>query len=270
MAKKHKKAKVERYHDRVARAYDNMYDGNRYWDMYREITWRHLKRYLPEERGSTALDAGCGTGLWGLKLARCGLITTFLDISQAMVDVAEEKAQGQGLEKKCHFVKSCIETLDGVEDKSIDLATAQGDPLSCCRYPEQAVRSIHRVLKEKGRAVISVDGLFGATSFFFERSDVAGLEKFIRSGKSNWQTEKKGEQFETKAFSAARLRKLFESNGFKVLSLIGKPVFPLRRFRQLLDDREVYRKLLALEMKHGGEAELLGGAAHLEIAVEKV
>ena len=39
-----RKSKVERYHDRVARLYDGMYDGSRYWDLYRAITWRHLKR----------------------------------------------------------------------------------------------------------------------------------------------------------------------------------------------------------------------------------
>ena len=270
MKKRHKKGKpkVEKYHDRVARTYDAMYEGSRYWDLYREITWRHLKRYLPE-LGKRCLDGGCGTGLWGLRLARCGYDVVLQDISKAMLERAEEKANSQGLLHRCSFLKGDFETLEGVEDNSIALLTAQGDPLSCVNNPQRAVNSIYRVLEPGGKAVLSVDGLYGGTFFFLDRSDVNGLEKYLRSGKSNWQTDEHGEQYNTQSFSAARLRKLFEESGFQVLSIIGKPVFPLRRFRRLLEDRDMYVKLLNLELKYGSEPELLGGAAHLEIAVCK-
>ncbi len=270
MKKRHKKkaSKVEKYHDRVARTYDAMYEGSRYWDLYREITWRHLKRYLPT-LGKTCLDGGCGTGLWGLRLARGGYDVILQDISAGMLDKAAEKARNQGLEHRCTFLKGDFETLEGVEDNSIALLTAQGDPLSCVKNPRRAVQSIYRVLEPEGKAVISVDGLYGGSFFFLERNDIGGLEKYLRNGKTNWQTDERGEQFPTTAFSAAKLRKLFEEGGFEVLSLIGKPVFPLRRYRRLLENRDTYVKLLNMELKYGAEPELLGGAAHLEIAVCK-
>jgi len=269
MAHRGKRSRVERYHDRVARSYDGMYEGDRYWDLYREITWNHLKRYLPRHPGATGLDAGCGTGLWGLRLARCGLHVTLLDISETMLDVARDKARSQGLEGRCSFVKGDVATLDGVADGSVDLLTAQGDPLSCVEHPERAVAAIHRVLVPGGVAVVSVDGLFGGAFFFLERDDVDGLASFLASGRSQWQTDARNERFPTVAFSAARLRGMFERAGFETQSLIGKPVLPLRRFRRLLDDRATYARILSLEMRYGAEPELMGGAAHLEIAARK-
>ena len=262
------KAKVEKYHDRVASTYDAMYEGSRYWDIYREITWRHLKRHLPE-LGKRCLDGGCGTGLWGLRLARCGYDVILQDISGQMLEKAEEKANKQGVLHRCTFLKGDFEALEGVEDNSIALLTAQGDPLSCVRNPQRAISSIYRVLEPGGKAVISVDSLYGGAFYFLDRNDVDGLEKYLRSGKTNWQTDASAEQYPTQSFSAAKLRKLFSEGGFEVLSIIGKPVFPLRRFRRLLEDKDTYVKLLHMELKYGSEPELLGGAAHLEIAVCK-
>lgn len=260
---------VERYHDRVARTYDAMYEGSRYWDLYREITWNHLKRFLPRTPGGRALDAGCGTGLWGLRLARCGLDVTFLDISSGMVEQARHKAREQGVESRCTFLQGDLQELAGVEDASCVLATAQGDPLSCCERPERAVNALFRVLAPGGVALVSVDGLYGGAFFFLERNDADGLAEYLRTGRTRWQTEDAGERFPTRAFSADGLRRLFERGGFEVASIIGKPVLPLRRYRRLLEDDKGYRTLLHLEFELGSSPELLGGAAHLEIAARK-
>ena len=45
-----------RYHDRVARKYDAMYDDE-YWEFHDRITWEAIKPYLPRD-ASALLRSG--------------------------------------------------------------------------------------------------------------------------------------------------------------------------------------------------------------------
>src|SRR5437868_10219898 len=78
-----------KYHDRVARQYDSIYDDP-YWHFHDELTWRMVKPYLPTNLTAACADLGCGTGKWGLKLLKSGFPTTFLDHAAAMVEQARQ------------------------------------------------------------------------------------------------------------------------------------------------------------------------------------
>src|SRR5215207_9358610 len=84
-----------RYHDRVARQYDAIYDDP-YWEFHDELTWRLIKPHLPRDATAACCDLGCGTGKWGLKLLKSGFATTFVDHSGAMVEQARHKAEAMG------------------------------------------------------------------------------------------------------------------------------------------------------------------------------
>jgi hypothetical protein len=60
-----------RYHDRVARQYDSIYDDP-YWEFHDELTWRLIKPFLPRDAAARCADLGCGTGKWGLRLLKSG------------------------------------------------------------------------------------------------------------------------------------------------------------------------------------------------------
>jgi len=263
------KTASERYHDRVARKYDGMYEGSRYWQFYRDLTWHTIKPYLQGETGRRALDVGCGTGYWGLRLAKSGLSVIFSDISGQMVERARELVKAAGLLESCSFVKADLENLEGIDDASISLLVAQGDPLSCCERPKRGVKAMHRVLKASGIAVVSVDSLYGGSIFFLERGDIKGLKRYLSTGRTVWQTERESERFPLKAFSANELEGLFENAGFEVLKVLGKPVLPLRRFSSLLENPDTYRSLLRTELSLQSKRELVGSASHLEIVVRK-
>src|SRR5256885_5642867 len=79
-----------RYHDRVARQYDSIYDDP-YWHFHDELTWRTVKPHVPRDLAAQCLDLGCGTGKWGLKLLKSGFATTFVDHSAAMIEQARRK-----------------------------------------------------------------------------------------------------------------------------------------------------------------------------------
>src|SRR5829696_2203494 len=88
-----------RYHDRVARQYDAIYDDP-YWHFHDELTWRMVKPHLPRDLTAACCDLGCGTGKWGLKLLKSGFPTTFVDHSAAMVEQARHKAEAMGPKAK--------------------------------------------------------------------------------------------------------------------------------------------------------------------------
>jgi magnesium-protoporphyrin O-methyltransferase len=66
--------------------------------------------------GTTALDAGCGTGLWSIALARRGFEVTAIDIAPQMVDAALQAAQRAGVRERITFLSGDLETLSGSFD----------------------------------------------------------------------------------------------------------------------------------------------------------
>src|SRR5216117_4564882 len=84
-----------RYHDRVARQYDAIYDDP-YWAFHDELTWRMVKPWLPRDANARCCDLGCGTGKWGLKLLKSGFATTFVDHAAAMIEQIRPKLTDMG------------------------------------------------------------------------------------------------------------------------------------------------------------------------------
>ncbi|MEK7467824.1 MAG: methyltransferase domain-containing protein [Planctomycetota bacterium] len=257
----------ERYYDRIAHRYDSMYDTP-YWDLYRRVSWEHLKPILPRER-SRILDIGGGTGIWAVKLAKAGHDVVCADLSHKMVDVARAKAEEDGLADRVTCVRSDLQDLKEFGEAEFAMAWAQGDPLSYVPDPVLAVKNVARVLKPGGLFVASVDSRFAAIDHFLERGRVEDLEKFLKTGKDEWLADRAEERFPVTFFSPDDLRKLLERRGFEVVSMIGKTVLPLRRHEKLLEDPKEFRRLFELELSLNREPALLGGAAHLEVAARK-
>src|SRR5215212_541721 len=84
-----------RYHDRIARQYDAIYDDP-YWQFHDELTWRLIKPFLPRDATAHCADLGFGTGKWGLRLLKSGYPVLFLDSAAAMVEQARAKVEALG------------------------------------------------------------------------------------------------------------------------------------------------------------------------------
>ena len=93
-----------RYHDRVARQYDSIYEDP-YWEFHDELTWRLVKPYLPTDLSVACADLGCGTGKWGLRLLKSGFAVTFVDNSAAMIGQARGKLDEMGARGQRHAAR---------------------------------------------------------------------------------------------------------------------------------------------------------------------
>src|SRR5215218_2960248 len=257
-----------RYHDRVARQYDSIYDDP-YWHFHDELTWRTVKPHLPRDLSSACCDLGCGTGKWGLKLLKSGFATTFVDHAAAMIEQVREKLEGNPRAKKATLVVADIVEMPEVPGEAFSLITAMGDPLSICTDPARAAREMHRITKPGGVVIATVDNKLAALDHFVERGNLDALEEFVNTGRTQWLTADEREQFELTTFTPLSLRKLFEKSGLEVLAVEGKTIVPVRDNKILLTRDRAVERLLRLEAELSKDPAAAARAGHLQIVARR-
>jgi ubiquinone/menaquinone biosynthesis C-methylase UbiE len=258
-----------RYHDRVARQYDAIYD-DAYWEFYDRLNWLTIKRYLPSDANARCCDLGCGTGKWGLKLLKSGYPTTFVDHSAAMIEQARSKIEAMGAKAaKATMMVGDIVDLPGVESDQFQLILAMGDPLSICSHALRAAGEMRRICKPGGVVIATADNKLAAMEHFMDQRDTGGLQEFLRTSKTRWLTDNEREQFELTTFTPAELRRLFERSGWEILSLLGRTILPVRQYRHLLSDDAEVERLLRMEMELAKDESGAGRAAHLQVIARK-
>lgn len=258
----------EKYHDRIAHRYDDIYKGRR-WDFWFEISWLPMKAYLPSDLRAPVLDLGCGTGKYGLRIAKSGYSVTLSDLSHGMLEVSRQKAAVMEIEDRVTFLKADVTDLSPLPRDHFALAIAQGDVLSFASQPFKALKEIRKVLRDGGILIASVDQTLAAIDHYVEKVDLTSLEKLITKGEMEWLAHDAAERFPVHTFTAEDLRKTFESAGFAVLDVFGKTVLPLKKLENFLEDRQQAELLMALEKKLCRVPSALGRASHLQIAAKK-
>lgn len=262
---KQNKPAVQRYHDRVAGRYDDIYD-NAYWQWHDTLTWDHIKGHLPRDLSCAVLDLGCGTGKWAMRLAKSGYRVTCVDISMGMLERARRKFDSAGLSERAEFVRADLKDLSGLARASYGLALALGEPIGCCSKPPEALKQIKRRLVDQGVLIASFDNRLAALDFYLERGDVRELGRFLRTGLTHWLTRDRREQFPIHTYSPGELHKVLGRTGFDVLDMIGKSVLPMRRYRPLLAEADARRAWIKLEKRLWRDPAAMGRAAHLQVA----
>jgi len=257
-----------KYHDRVARQYDSIYDDP-YWHFHDELTWRLIRPHLPRDLNSPCLDLGTGTGKWGLKLLKSGFPTTFLDHSANMIEQVREKLSSNPRQKKATLLVADIVHMPELPSDHFGLTLAMGDPLSICSDPQRAANEMFRVSRQNGIVIATADNKLAALDHYVSRGNLDDLEEFVKTGRTKWLTENQQEQFELTTFTPHSLRKLFERSGFEVLSITGKPILPIRTSKKLLTFPDAVERLLKLETELIKDHSSAGRSAHLQIVARK-
>jgi ubiquinone/menaquinone biosynthesis C-methylase UbiE len=259
-----------RYHDRVARQYDSIYDDP-YWEFHDELTWRLIKPHLPRDLGAQCADLGCGTGKWGIRLLKSGFATTFVDHAAAMIEQARAKIEELGPKaKRATLVVGDIVEMPQVPSETFELVLAMGDPLSICSDPQRAAREMHRISRPGGIVIATADNKLAALDHYVQRGNLDELEEFVQTSRTRWLTADEREQFELKTFTPATLRKLFEQAGFEVLQLTGKTIVPVRQNKILFTKPDAIERLLKLEHQLGKDPASAARAGHLQVVARRI
>lgn len=107
-------ADVQDYFVRHAARFDGLYGGDnmatRLFDrLFRKpmyVRYRLTIEALADAKGKKYLDIGCGSGRYAVNLARLGAEVTGLDFSDAMLKLAREYAEEQGVTEKARFIQT--------------------------------------------------------------------------------------------------------------------------------------------------------------------
>jgi ubiquinone/menaquinone biosynthesis C-methylase UbiE len=257
-----------RYHDRVARQYDAMYDDP-YWAFHDELTWRLIKPHLPRDQSTACCDLGCGTGKWGLRLLKSGFATTFVDNAAAMIEEVRKHLEGNPRSKKATLVVGDIVRMPQLPAEHFGLMVAMGDPLSICSDPQSAANEMFRISKPGGVVIATADNKLAALDHYVQRGNLDVLEEFVQTSRTQWLTPDEREQFELTTFTPQSMTKLFERSGFEVQAVTGKPVIPVRDNRILLERENAVERLLRLEADLGKDPSAAARAGHLQVVARR-
>lgn len=258
----------QRYHDRVAGRYEEIY-SDAYWQWHDGLTWDYLKPFLPSDLGRPVVDLGCGTGKWGRKLLKSGYRVTFVDLSVKMLDQARFEVEQMGCLEKAAFLQADLEDLSTLSPGTFALALAMGEPICCTRSPVRALREIQRILGTAGVLVATLDHRLSGMDFYLEHRQIDELERFVKTGRTHWLTRRTEEQFEVHTFEAEALSRFFADAGLELLETIGKTVLPMRKYRDLLDDSDIRRRLARMEKQLSRKPAAWGRCSHLQVAARK-
>lgn len=137
------------YWDGRASSFDDEPDHGLRDSLVRERWTEYLKAWLPYTN-ATILDIGCGTGSLSVVLAGLGHKVTGIDLSPAMISLAQAKAATHGLQIEFYVMDAAFPRL-----------SHQQFDVIICRHllwalpePQQVLQRWSESLKEEGRLIL--------------------------------------------------------------------------------------------------------------------
>ncbi|MFB0504369.1 MAG: class I SAM-dependent methyltransferase [Candidatus Bathyarchaeia archaeon] len=250
------------WHDLHASDYDASYEGKKWVEIYDRITWeKTIEPYLSCSKGMTVLDAGGGTGKWTIPIARLGYHVTLADISEKMLEMAEEKLARENLLDRVSIVPADVTNMDMFQDESFDFVLCEGDPLSYCTNPPQGIQELVRVAKKGSFIVASVDNLYPRVVWNIRQGSLDQATELLRN---HWMIR----EFPVYFFRPSELVQEFEQSGCTVEKLVGKNMFSAG-LGDLLEDPEISKQTLRLELEYCDDPYLMGLAGHISVVCRK-
>lgn len=135
--------------DKKAFSYDGWYETELGGFVDKIETDLAFSLYKPDACAKI-LDVGCGTGNFSIKLAELGCEVVGIDVSQNMLDEANNKIKGKGLD--IEFYKMDVNKME-FTDESFDGIYSMTS-FEFLANPHNAYDDMHRVLKSNGHLLI--------------------------------------------------------------------------------------------------------------------
>lgn len=264
---------IESYYDEKSESYDDIFDML-YFKVFDVITWRYIEPYVPTDSDASVLDAGGGTGRWAIWMARKGCKVVLMDVSEEMLKIAAKKAKEERLQHKITIRKGDI-ARTGYADETFDMILCE-HTLFLFEEPEIIIMELKRVLKRKGRLIISVHNRYVQSLVSLPdkpSSNKVGhaLDVLLRK---KYGAVDRQEKVKIYTWTPNEFRTMLERNGFHIEKVIGKGIsMPLRISKELFMKKEysedLFKKIIQFELALCEKKDALSLAGHLQAIAYK-
>jgi len=125
--------KVRRYFDGAAERFDLIYREDKNFSqrvvdrLFRGVIHSRFRLAIQlcgDLGDKSVLDVGCGSGRYSIEFARRGAKVVGLDFAQAMIDLANQEAEAEGVADRCSFAQA--DFLTWSEPHPFDICLAIG------------------------------------------------------------------------------------------------------------------------------------------------
>ncbi|MGB9134612.1 MAG: methyltransferase domain-containing protein [Candidatus Bathyarchaeia archaeon] len=267
---------VESYYDEKSVSY-RAARQNPVFRIYDAITWKFLEPLVPTDLNSLVLDAGGGTGVWAIPMARKGCKVVLLDVSERMLEEAKKEVEVAGLQDRVEIRKGDMRNLD-CPDETFDLVLSE-HTLFLFQEPDQVVAELVRVLKKNAPIVLSAQNRLVQVLAHLPNNPTEnpGILQTANRILHKKEHDLLSKERAIKIFSLTpqEFRDILERNGLKIERIFPKIVtLPLRfepRFLMGADiPKEIERHIMQLELAFSElpDTEALG--AHLQAIARKI
>lgn len=189
-----------------------------------ELALENLLGHLPPPGDGAplrVLDAGGGTGEFGLRLAAQGHALTLLDPSAAMLAIARRKAASAGVTERCRILQDAVEALPGaLAGEDFDLVLCH-NVLEYVADPAATVRALAALLRAGGLlSLLAMNSYALPLRSLFQRGDPE--EAFAALGRHDF-TNRFG--ISARTFPPDALLALVRDAGLAVTAWYGMRMF---------------------------------------------
>ena len=250
------------FDDLAARFARNIY-GSAKGEVRLAIVWEHLLRTMPElsaNKPLRILDAGCGLGQMGLKLAKLGHELVLSDLSKKMVEETGLLFKKELPEAEIKLLHKPVQELNSKELGEFDLILFHA-VLEWLARPEETLKHLTHLLKPEGRL-----------SLMFYNRDALVFRNLIRG---NWhKAESDNLQGDEGGLTPYHPLTLEEVEGwlerwqFEVLSRAGVRVVYDYMERRIRDKRPV-EEIVRIELKYAQHEPYLHMGRYLHLIAKK-
>jgi ubiquinone/menaquinone biosynthesis C-methylase UbiE len=247
-------ASVVEVYERNAKVEDASEKG---YSMRVELPREFIKRHLGES--DLVLDAGGGTGVNAILMARLCKKVTLLDITPGILTLAEGNLRAAGLLDKVDLVQGDITDLSQFRDGQFTFVVCVGDAISYVldkRY--QAMAELVRVAQNGSILIIGCDSKLGFVRLMLAEGCLDEALEIYQSGECDC-----GMGPRTHLYTVEEMTELLENHGCRVLEVASTPTFGDTIDTGAYQRRGEWEKLKALELEVCTRRELLGMGNHL-------
>ncbi|MEU3017498.1 methyltransferase domain-containing protein [Nocardiopsis sp. NPDC007018] len=252
-----------------------------YWKLSDELIKELMRRHLNLPSGGHLIDVGGGTGRWALwAAAEFQAEVTVADKSPRMLEQARHNVAEAGGEDRVTLVECDLQDASELPSDHYDAMISTYGVLSFLDRPADAFRTLHRVLKPGGIALLMSHSLSNALASKVNR-DGAGVEELRELSEKQivrWAPHVPP----LRVFSAQDLRGLGEEAGFEALGVFGVtsvvspgpedfgyPYDKISAVSQALQDPDYFATVLDLELRASERGEWAERGTNLMLKVRK-